>query len=71
MTDTYNAGDNDDNVRTYNEDNFHDIAWGEGLTVIRLFAPWCPLCRESEAEYLQFAKKLGPHAKVGVIGNVK
>ncbi|MCP5688688.1 thioredoxin family protein, partial [Klebsiella pneumoniae] len=24
-------------------------------------------CRESEAEYLQFAKKLGPHVKAGVV----
>ena len=38
----------------FNEDNFHNIGWKEGLAVVRFHAPWCPPCHSSENLFNEF-----------------
>lgn len=51
----------------FNEDNFHNIAWKEGLTVVRFFAPWCPPCHSSEILFNRFAEHIEKNVAVGVV----
>ena len=42
----------------FNEDNFHNIGWKEGLAVVRFHAPWCPPCHSSENLFNEFAEHI-------------
>lgn len=51
----------------FNEDNFHNIAWKEGLAVVRFHAPWCPPCHSSENLFNEFAEHIESNVTVGVV----
>ncbi len=44
-------------IPAYTESNFAGIEHGDGISVIRFYAPWCEPCRRSEQE---FARISGP-----------
>lgn len=57
-------------VITYNEDNYSDFEWFEGLAVIRFYADWCKPCVQNfpvfEALATQYTRH-DPEIKFGKI----
>ncbi|WP_323658754.1 thioredoxin family protein [Pectobacterium versatile] len=54
-------------LKNYNEDNFHEVEWEEGIAVVRFYAPWCSPCRASADIFEVFATDLDESVRVGKV----
>ena len=54
-------------MKNYNEDNFREVEWEEGVAVVRFHAPWCPPCRASADIFEAFAAELDDSVRVGKV----
>lgn len=52
-------------MKDYSENNFHEVEWEEGISVVRFHAPWCPPCRTSADVFEAFAEELDASVHVG------
>jgi len=48
-------------VITYNEDNYSDFEWFEGLAVIRFYADWCKPCVQNFPVFEELATHYAGH----------
>ncbi|EFF1411240.1 thioredoxin fold domain-containing protein [Escherichia coli] len=52
-------------MKDYSENNFHEVEWEEGISVVRFHAPWCPPCRSSSDVFEKFAEGLDASVHAG------
>ncbi|MDM1246306.1 thioredoxin family protein [Acinetobacter sp. R933-2] len=58
------------NMFEYNENNYHEFEWFDGLAVIRFYAEWCAPCTQNFPVFEQLAQnfaKSHPEIKFGII----
>lgn len=54
-------------MKNYDENNFREVEWYEGISVICFFAAWCPPCLANKETFETFSEWLPEGVKVGSI----
>ena len=57
-------------VILYNEDNYSDFEWYEGLAVIRFYADWCKPCVQNFPVFEQLAAYYAEHKPTIKFGKI-